>query len=149
MSICTRCNERPLDSNHARCKKCRAELYQERCKVPGYKEDLAIKNKEWRKNHKELTNRIIWNSNLKTKFGITIEQYEKMLQRQDGKCAICGRAETSRDAKGKIKRLAVDHCHKTGRNRELLCLRCNHAFERIDSIPDWCLKAMAYESRWL
>lgn len=55
---------------------------------------------------------------LKT-YGLTADDYETLLELQGGKCAICR-------AKPKSKRLAVDHDHKSGRVRGLLCSRCNH-----------------------
>jgi Recombination endonuclease VII len=58
-----------------------------------------------------------WKHLLKKRYGITLEQYEKMFQKQDGKCAIC--------LKPSIKRLAVDHNHDTGKVRGLLCSNCN------------------------
>jgi hypothetical protein len=55
---------------------------------------------------------------LQRSFGITVEQYDRMLRAQDGKCALCRRPPKS-------IRLAVDHDHRTGRVRGLLCFRCN------------------------
>lgn len=52
-------------------------------------------------------------------YGLTPEQYDELLKRQGGKCAICR-------ARPKSKRLAVDHDHGTGEVRGLLCSRCNH-----------------------
>jgi len=57
-------------------------------------------------------------------FGITPEKYADMLLAQKGKCAICGKKE-SQIVFGKIKSLSVDHCHKTGKVRGLLCSCCN------------------------
>lgn len=57
-------------------------------------------------------------------FGLTIEDYERMLDEQGHVCAICKKPETAtRD--GKVRGLAVDHCHKTGAIRGLLCNACN------------------------
>ena len=56
---------------------------------------------------------------LKRDFGITPEEYERLLALQDGRCAICERRPRAR-------RLAVDHDHGTGEVRGLLCTRCNH-----------------------
>ena len=56
---------------------------------------------------------------LKT-YGITGEQYDELYEAQGRKCAIC---QTSTGAR---KRLAVDHDHKTGEVRGLLCGKCNH-----------------------
>lgn len=52
-------------------------------------------------------------------YGITGDEYETLLKRQGGKCAICRARPVS-------KRLAVDHDHKSGDVRGLLCSRCNH-----------------------
>ena len=58
------------------------------------------------------------NSYYKRKYHITLKQYDKMFEEQKGLCAICGQPEIGR-------RLSVDHCHKTGRVRKLLCYSCN------------------------
>lgn len=52
-------------------------------------------------------------------YGITPEQYKKMLLLQRGLCAICGRPP-------KKKSLNIDHDHATNRVRGLLCFVCNH-----------------------
>lgn len=66
-------------------------------------------------------------------FGITPAQYDAMLIAQDGVCAICKNEETSVDKKSqRVRRLAVDHDHKTGKIRELLCSKCNHTIGRIN-----------------
>jgi hypothetical protein len=57
--------------------------------------------------------------NLQKRFGITIAQYEDMFAKQQGLCAICLKPS-------KRIRLAVDHCHATGRIRGLLCKKCNY-----------------------
>lgn len=59
-------------------------------------------------------------------FGLTIEDYEAMYEAQGGLCAICAQPETS-SRNGKVYRLAVDHNHKTGKVRGLLCFKCNSA----------------------
>lgn len=64
--------------------------------------------------------------NVRTKFGITGAEYERMFNEQDGKCAICCQPETAVDPRnGRPKALAVDHDHKTGEVRGLLDVRCN------------------------
>lgn len=53
-------------------------------------------------------------------FGITEEQYDGLLRLQDGRCAVCHRhASTFR------KRMSLDHDHKTGEIRGILCINCN------------------------
>ena len=56
--------------------------------------------------------------------GITVNIYNAMLDKQDHRCAICRESETA-VINGKVKRLAVDHCHESGQVRALLCQRCN------------------------
>lgn len=59
------------------------------------------------------------------KFGITVEEYNVILEQQKGVCKICNNPETSKNNKGEPKKLAVDHCHITGKIRGLLCIGCN------------------------
>ena len=61
--------------------------------------------------------------NLKKRYGISIEKYEQMLINQNYRCKICG----STDPGHKKKHFSVDHCHKTGKVRGLLCTSCNLA----------------------
>jgi len=56
--------------------------------------------------------------NLRRRFGITTADYDTMLARQGGRCLICGKPPVTR-------RLNVDHEHRTGRIRGLLCFQCN------------------------
>jgi len=52
--------------------------------------------------------------------------YAIMLEKQGGVCAICKQPETFMHPKAKrVARLAVDHCHDTGKVRGLLCAKCN------------------------
>lgn len=63
--------------------------------------------------------RVLW-----SEFGITFEQYNEMLERQEELCAICQEPETA-TLRGTVRRLCVDHDHETGHVRGLLCTRCN------------------------
>ena len=80
-----------------------------------YKRRLRVKNQK--------RNRL--QEALKSKFDITVAQYQEMQRKQNDLCAICLRSETATSPKGKIKRLGVDHDHATGKIRELLCSNCN------------------------
>jgi hypothetical protein len=74
--------------------------------------------------------------NLKRRFGITIEEYDAMFARQDGLCAICLEPSTQVHRKsGKVRSLAVDHDHATGRVRSLLCTDCNTVLGLADDSP--------------
>jgi hypothetical protein len=68
------------------------------------------------------------NAHLKHKYGITLEQYNSLLTKQNGVCAICGNPPRE-------KLLDTDHDHDTGKIRGLLCWRCNGLLGRArDSI---------------
>jgi hypothetical protein len=61
-----------------------------------------------------------------SRVGQTPEGYEALWNQQDGKCAICGHAESVIcSKKGEERLLAQDHDHETGMLRGLLCTRCN------------------------
>lgn len=89
--------------------------------------------KKWRNNNIEKRRKISnadyhsdkgRNRWLKYNYGITIQEYVKLIEIQKGCCAICGKPETT-IKNGRIIRLHVDHNHKTGRIRGLLCSKCN------------------------
>lgn len=73
-----------------------------------------------------------YDRNLQRKYGITIDDYNRMLQAQNGKCGICGREETRKLKDGRDTRLSVDHCHKTNKVRGLLCFACNSTLGKYD-----------------
>lgn len=71
---------------------------------------------------------------LKRKYGLTFEDFDKLLQAQGGHCAMCPTViEVWKD--GIQKSLAVDHDHKTGRVRGILCSVCNLLVGRIEAEP--------------
>ena len=59
------------------------------------------------------------------KTGCSEDMYKKMFEAQGGRCAICGAKEGHKSKSGVSCKLAVDHCHETGKIRGLLCGRCN------------------------
>lgn len=83
------------------------------------------------------------NSELKKKYGITLQEYNSMLKQQNGVCAICGEHETT-VIKGKVMSLSVDHCHTTNKVRGLLCNHCNHAIGKLKDDVALLEKAIAY-----
>jgi hypothetical protein len=73
------------------------------------------------------------------RYGITWDDYLRMLDEQGHRCAIC-----KKHVSELTKRLHIDHDHQTERIRGLLCFRCNGALERLESDPQWSEKALAY-----
>ena len=71
---------------------------------------------------------------LQYKFGITRDDYNEMLKAQGYRCAIC-RSESTKDKR--TKNFPIDHCHKTGKVRGLLCAACNKGIGMLeDSIEN-------------
>jgi len=62
------------------------------------------------------------------RYGITIDIYDSMLKNQNGVCKICGKKDK--------RLLSVDHDHKTGKVRGLLCNKCNFALGYADDNPE-------------
>lgn len=71
---------------------------------------------------------------LKQRYGLTVEEYEAMLERCNGRCQIC-------DSKDKLN---VDHCHATGAVRGLLCTSCNTGLGKLGDTREGLLAALRY-----
>ena len=71
-------------------------------------------------------------------YGLTVEQFEKLVFSQHHLCALCGE---------QAPRLVVDHCHVTGRVRGLLCDRCNRALGHFKDQIELIEKALLYLKR--
>ncbi|MEW5810262.1 MAG: endonuclease VII domain-containing protein [Actinomycetota bacterium] len=81
------------------------------------------------------------------KFDITHDEYLAMREAQNNLCAICGLPET--DAiRGQVINLAIDHCHRTGEIRALLCGRCNKAIGLMLDDPERLRAAADYLEKW-
>lgn len=78
------------------------------------------------------------------KFGMTEEDYQKILIAQNYVCAICEQPETVKLKSGNIKRLAVDHCHDKGNVRGLLCYACNIGIGLLKHNSELLRKAALY-----
>ena len=94
--------------------------------------------------------RIHWRSKLKRMYGITPEDYARMLVEQDNGCAIC-RAMNPTVGNRKYKKnhrtvFDVDHDHKTGKVRGLLCTRCNRLVGLANDDPHVARRLVEYLS---
>lgn len=100
------------------------------------KEKIIFKHSNYRSNNKDKTAKYLLNR----RYGIGVEEYEKMKLRQDSRCAICNRHvdETKR------KVLCVDHDHKTGYVRGLLCNDCNSGIGFLKESEDIFLRSIEY-----
>lgn len=109
---------------HRECKQCQhkhqKKWYQRN------REKVCAKTREYHRKHRlnpgyKAKER---GQHLRIAYGITLAEYDKMLEKQNGVCAICSRPEIAKNQYG-IKRLSVDHNHETGQVRALLCNKCN------------------------
>jgi Recombination endonuclease VII len=76
-------------------------------------------------------------------FNLTEQQYEEMLIKQNYTCEICKEPESTK-RNGQLKKLAVDHCHKTGKIRNLLCQFCNSGIGYFKDSIELLQKAIDY-----
>lgn len=97
------------------------------------KECESDKSKEQFKKHR---NRIR-NNTLKRRFGISLENYNSMLEEQNGVCAICKLLPTKTF-------LSVDHNHKNGKVRKLLCQNCNAGLGMFKENVEFLKTAIEY-----
>lgn len=114
------------------CKECRnAQLREYNKKNPEIRKKINDSFIDYRKEYysDEERKRKYKSNCLKRTFGIDIDEYEKMLSNQSGVCKICNNVETAKPSNSNKteKCLSVDHCHKTGKIRGLLCSFCNAA----------------------
>lgn len=130
------------DGLRSECKSCRREYASHpdaRAKQRAYR----IKNRD-RKNalyaavkdtpQRKLATR---KTKLKTKYNLSLSEYDNLLKRQNGRCAIC-----SVSSNGSV--LVVDHCHKTRKVRGLLCAKCNTALGMFGDNLEGVLRVVCY-----
>lgn len=77
----------------------------------------------------------------KRNYGMIQAEYDAMLEKQHGKCACCGRSNSK---SGRYAPLFVDHDHKTGKIRGLLCHQCNIALGMLGDSQDRIEQLLAY-----
>ena len=98
----------------------RDRLYQAKRYLENKDHVLAL-SKRWREENPEKQRNLVF----KTRYGITAQEYDQLLELQKGVCAICKEPETTLNKKKEIKKLSVDHCHDSKNIRGLLCVKCN------------------------
>ncbi len=131
---CTRCkttkptsefygltNDRGHKYLAAECKACAAGRSNEWREKNPEKANASARESQrrYRRAHPEESERK-WRTSAYKKFGITVDDYDKMFKAQNGVCKICELPQS-----GRFKHLAVDHDHETGKVRGLLCMTCN------------------------
>jgi len=136
MITCSKCNiEQPKEEfgKHKRqCRTCRRE----------YQKKYYISNEDYRlkhvlKNKTQESKLKAKDTELKRIYGITLEEYNKVLEEQEGVCKICKCSDP-------VRRLAVDHDHATGKVRGLLCNNCNRGLGHLKDDPKILTEAIKY-----
>jgi len=142
--VCSKCGiEKPLSEYHKHkiehdghtsiCKKCRcfdsAEWRKNNPKKvkESYKKFGKEYNKKWVKNNPDKMKCYLRKSRLKKMYGVSLDDYNKMFNEQKGCCWICGKHQSQEN-----RALSVDHNHKTGEVRKLLCGECNLLVGQIE-----------------
>lgn len=123
----------------------KAQLYKEKRATWRKTNSLAVNEqvRKWRKANPDKVKLYARKNHLKIKYNLTIEEYDKMLLVQNNKCGIC-QLDSHINLKG---HLYVDHCHKTGAIRGLLCNNCNSAIGLLKEDEKLFAAAVTYLSR--
>lgn len=168
--VCSKCHlELPLSdfvvSNNTKgyrrgcCRKCEAARVRAYYATnASYREKTKANSIKQAKAHPERAAVYQRRADLKSRFGLTMEQFDQLFVDQGSRCALCG--DTSHGRKhnnGKTPRLngglssnwPVDHCHKDGRVRGILCHKCNTRLGSYEALVDQIgeAKLLEYLSR--
>lgn len=128
--LCRRCGNIPPIEGKTRCAACAAED----CRIGRECNKRTDKGKNYyRKNTDRYRN---WY--YQRRYRISLVEYQRLLDNQGGKCAICGGIPKNG------RRLDVDHDHATGTLRGLLCASCNTAIGHLREKKSFFLKALEY-----
>ena len=137
-------NMTPHRKGYRVCSYCKVEKkYSEFHLHKGHPHGVSYRCKECaRKNNKKYYDPVRMRSlALKRLYGITLDDYNRMLKIQNNRCAICNGTET---INRHHNNLSVDHCHATGKVRGLLCSSCNSGIGKMKDDVELLEKAIAY-----
>lgn len=104
------------------------KLAQDRNYRIGHRKERSEYQRKYDKEHREERLEYGRKNHLKTVHGLTVSDYNRLFVEQNGKCAVCGKHQSILS-----QRLDVDHDHKTGKIRGLLCRGCNRMLGRYEN----------------
>jgi hypothetical protein len=137
------CNKGTHGKLDSQCKKCRLEYLT--------RPEIREKRAAWARARRKRTPKSMLQRTGKCKklkvYGLTLEDYNKMLEAQQGVCVVCKQQET-KVISGKPQPLSVDHCHTTGKVRGLLCSKCNHALGLLEDNPKRVKSMLDYINKY-
>ncbi len=99
----------------------------------------AQRTREWNAKYSKTK---ALNRNLVKTFGLSLDEFNAMLESQNGRCAICD--QEPQNTSKRNWRLHVDHCHSCNGVRRLLCSTCNNGLGCFKDNPELLRKAIAY-----
>lgn len=143
----TKANRAWIERNPEKIRAIRNRAYAKRKSDPKAKARHIAGTRAWRQTPKG--KRSVWNSRLVHDHGITLIVYEQMLKQQKGRCAICRLPPSGKSHGDRI--LHIDHNHKTGKIRGLLCRACNTALGLLKEDIRRFTAAISYvrDGRWV
>lgn len=106
-------------------------------------EDRKEYMREWQRKSRAANPDYYLAYSLRKNYGITLEWYREQLSKQKNVCAICKQPETA-VIRGKVISMPVDHCHKTGKARGLICTKCNRGLGLFSDNVDVLKSAIHY-----
>ncbi|QIG70616.1 putative recombination endonuclease VII protein [Rhizobium phage RHph_I1_18] len=135
--VCLKCGGTTRYVSGCGCVACQNQRVKDHGKAASYRYNKTDKGKATQARHMETdkfleTKRVrnqrrykedsakFRNWDLRSKYGITLDQYNEMFEKQNGCCYICNKHDDEQ-----YYRLSVDHNHDTGKVRKLLCSACN------------------------
>jgi hypothetical protein len=132
------------DGLNITCKICLKARHDVRYKDPVKRQRMRDSGARWRERNPDADA----DKRLRRVYGITLAEYNELFEAQGGVCALCKKGEsTKRMKKGEGReRLAVDHCHDTGRVRGLLCFKCNTAIGSLGDTEEDAQRVVDYLS---
>ena len=117
------------------------------CKVHGQLNVDQVYARYYKGNPNYSCKECVISSNIRRQYkGLSgLDCYNKMLKSQNGQCAICkSTISDMSNNKKTLKKLGIDHCHKTGNVRGLLCGSCNSGIGYFRDSPELLQKAIDY-----
>lgn len=122
------------------CKKIRvlSDFYKHPRAIDGYQNKCKFCAKAYNKKHYKENRKLVLERGrqrvLNKSYGLSLIDYDRMFEEQNGVCALCGEPESVKHRNtNAINRLSVDHNHETGKIRDLLCNRCNLLVGKVES----------------
>ena len=127
-----------------RCPKCKKkksvdDFWKQRGRPDGRQVYCKVCLGKYNHANKKANPRKVWEQGIRHRYGLTLEDFNRLLQEQGDSCAVCGGPPF-----GCGWTFHIDHDHVTGKVRGLLCQNCNVALGAVKDNPEHLQKLIAY-----